>query len=648
MNQTSFLLSDVSSKKALIGETKGVLSPETSSADGEGFFAQLAQLVSGDGEGTAEVSAENLVSGDAMASEEAISDALLESVAASGDGEEVLLDGELVDDALLEGESLASDGAKATGLESESQDVLLAQTAKHVDGEFLQPERQHLAKQDGEALLQRLNEANAVLKPVEQSVSLSDEKMALLNDDAPVVAGKALPLLQDDELKADEPAIRHQGMQNVETEEVKLAQQHVDAVSEKLGVAPETLKTLSDAELVALLKKAQPASPDEAVSEDALALAVAIQRSGVKPEELLSDAPKMTRRIVAQDASDIDNDVLNPTLASVAALNAVQPQAPLVDGEVTPEMLAKAGANPEWQGKAGQEAMMRMQQAAQIVAPTMAEGDAQATLNDMAARGLAPQATMNQAASAVQAAVNPQAQASTPLSAFAAIPWTPANMQADPTLTQSASSAALLDATAAKTLSETGKAGKEVKAEHLAQQLASSLGNQSTTTAAKLDNAVAQTPLQMSQNQAEAANALSERVNMMLSKNLKHVDIRLDPPEMGRMQIKLSMNQDQATVQFTVANTQARDLVEQSMPRLREMLQQQGLQLAQSSVQQQDAGGRQAFTGNQAQGNEQGGQSGQQGGNRSGRNDLEQDTDLNGINRDVYVNASKDRVDYYA
>ncbi len=637
MNQTSFLLSDVSSKKALIGETKGVLSPETSSADGEGFFAQLAQLVSGDGEGTAEVSAENLVSGDAMASEEAISDALLESVAASGDGEEVLLDGELVDDALLEGESLASEGAKATGLESESQDVLLAQTAKHVEGE---------------ALLQRLNEANAVLKPVEQSVSLSDEKMALLNDDAPAVAGKALPLPQDDELKAvmkvDEPAIRHQGMQNVETEEVKLAQQHVDAVSEKLGVAPETLKTLSDAELVALLKKAQPASPDEAVSEDALALAVAIQRSGVKPEELLSDAPKMTRRIVAQDASDIDNDVLNPTLASVAALNAVQPQAPLVDGEVTPEMLSKAGANPEWQGKAGQEAMMRMQQAAQIVAPTMAVGDAQATLNDMAARGLAPQATMNQAASAVQAAVNPQAQASTPLSAFAAIPWTPANMQADPTLTQSASSAALLDATAAKTLSETGKAGKEVKAEHLAQQLASSMGNQSTTTAAKLDNAVAQTPLQMSQNQAEAANALSERVNMMLSKNLKHVDIRLDPPEMGRMQIKLSMNQDQATVQFTVANTQARDLVEQSMPRLREMLQQQGLQLAQSSVQQQDAGGRQAFTGNQAQGNEQGGQSGQQGGHRSGRNDLEQDTDLNGINRDVYVNASKDRVDYYA
>ncbi|MEZ8029540.1 flagellar hook-length control protein FliK [Enterovibrio norvegicus] len=647
MNQTSFLLSDVSSKKALIGETKGVLSPETSSADGEGFFAQLAQLVSGDGEGAVEVSAETLVSGEAMASEEAISDALLKSVAASGEGEEVLLDSELPELQQFDGENVASDGVNVTDLDSESQDALLAQTVKQGGSDTVQPERQHLAKQDGEALLQRLNEANAVLQPAEQPVLLSDEKMALQSDAAPIIAGKELPLTQSDDLHA---AINvNAGIpDNPDTEKAMLAQQHVDAVSEKLGVAPETLKTLSDAELVGLLKKAQSTSPDEAITEDALALAVAIQRSGVKPEELMSDAPKMTRRIVAQDASESDNAARIPTLASAAALNAMQPQASLVEGEVTPEILAKAGVNPEWQGKPVQEAMMRMQQAAQIVAPTMAEGDAQATLNDMAARGLAPQTTMNQTASAVQAAVNPQAQASTPLSAFTAIPWTPANMQADPSQPQSASSGALLEATAAKTLSETGKAGKEVKAEHLAQQLASSLGNQSSTTAAKLDNAVAQTPLQMSQNQAEAANALSERVNMMLSKNLKHVDIRLDPPEMGRMQIKLSMNQDQATVQFTVANTQARDLVEQSMPRLREMLQQQGLQLAQSSVQQQDAGGRQAFAGNQAQGNEQGGQSGQQGGHRSGRNDLEQDTDLNGINRDVYVNASKDRVDYYA
>lgn len=99
---------------------------------------------------------------------------------------------------------------------------------------------------------------------------------------------------------------------------------------------------------------------------------------------------------------------------------------------------------------------------------------------------------------------------------------------------------------------------------------------------------VQQTPLQLTREQA--TEKLSERINLMLSKNLKHVDIRLDPPELGRMQIRLSMNNDQATVQFTVANGQARDVVDQAMPRLREMMLQQGIQLADTSVQQQSSG----------------------------------------------------------
>ncbi|MCG7499149.1 flagellar hook-length control protein FliK [Vibrio sp. Of7-15] len=99
---------------------------------------------------------------------------------------------------------------------------------------------------------------------------------------------------------------------------------------------------------------------------------------------------------------------------------------------------------------------------------------------------------------------------------------------------------------------------------------------------------VQQAPLQLTREQA--TEKLSERINLMLSKNLKHVDIRLDPPELGRMQIRLSMNNDQASVQFTVANGQARDVVDQAMPRLREMMLQQGIQLADTSVQQQSSG----------------------------------------------------------
>ncbi|WP_439437563.1 flagellar hook-length control protein FliK [Salinivibrio costicola] len=116
--------------------------------------------------------------------------------------------------------------------------------------------------------------------------------------------------------------------------------------------------------------------------------------------------------------------------------------------------------------------------------------------------------------------------------------------------------------------------------ENLAQQLASGLGLSSAQSAtARQDMQAAQSaqaPLPLGQTSTEAGAALTERINIMLSKNLKQVDIRLDPPELGRMQIKLGMNNDQATVHITVANQQARDAVEQAMPRLRDMLQQQG------------------------------------------------------------------------
>ncbi|MCE9833025.1 flagellar hook-length control protein FliK, partial [Vibrio diabolicus] len=81
-----------------------------------------------------------------------------------------------------------------------------------------------------------------------------------------------------------------------------------------------------------------------------------------------------------------------------------------------------------------------------------------------------------------------------------------------------------------------------------------------------------------------ANEQVAEKVQMMMSKNLKNLDIRLDPPELGRMQIRMTMNNDVANVHFTVNNTQARDIIEQTLPRLREMLAQQGMQLADSSV----------------------------------------------------------------
>jgi flagellar hook-length control protein FliK len=100
------------------------------------------------------------------------------------------------------------------------------------------------------------------------------------------------------------------------------------------------------------------------------------------------------------------------------------------------------------------------------------------------------------------------------------------------------------------------------------------------------------------------------------------------------------MTGDGATVHFTVANQQARDVIEQSMPRLREMLAQQGVQLGDSSVQQQSSGQQQN---RYAAGNGQG--TGQGDGNQAflGEENLEPD-----VNLDLNVATKRDGISYYA
>jgi len=124
-----------------------------------------------------------------------------------------------------------------------------------------------------------------------------------------------------------------------------------------------------------------------------------------------------------------------------------------------------------------------------------------------------------------------------------------------------------------------------------------------------------------------------------MSKNLKNLDIRLDPPELGRMQIRMTMNNDLANVHFTVSNPQARDLIEQTLPRLREMLAQQGMQLADSSVQQQSSGQQQGYTASE--------QSGKGGSDRgfSGQSDENFDAD---VNLDLNVTSKRDGISFYA
>ena len=103
---------------------------------------------------------------------------------------------------------------------------------------------------------------------------------------------------------------------------------------------------------------------------------------------------------------------------------------------------------------------------------------------------------------------------------------------------------------------------------------------------------------------SDAAKLLQERVSSMLSINNKEAEVRLDPPEMGSMQIRIRSDAEQAHINFVVQNQQAKEALEQSMPRLREMLAQQGLELGESTISYGQSGGESSEQGeNRTQGN---------------------------------------------
>ena len=77
---------------------------------------------------------------------------------------------------------------------------------------------------------------------------------------------------------------------------------------------------------------------------------------------------------------------------------------------------------------------------------------------------------------------------------------------------------------------------------------------------------------------------LSQQVRVFVNNGLQEARLQLTPADLGKVQITINMEGDHARVAFVAETAVARDLLDQSMPRLREMLQQSGIQLAQGDV----------------------------------------------------------------
>lgn len=77
---------------------------------------------------------------------------------------------------------------------------------------------------------------------------------------------------------------------------------------------------------------------------------------------------------------------------------------------------------------------------------------------------------------------------------------------------------------------------------------------------------------------------MTDQVSFMLRGGYQQAEIKLNPANLGPMEIKLSINDDQASVSFITQHAPVRDAIDSAMPRLREMLEQQGLNLADVNV----------------------------------------------------------------
>ncbi len=148
-------------------------------------------------------------------------------------------------------------------------------------------------------------------------------------------------------------------------------------------------------------------------------------------------------------------------------------------------------------------------------------------------------------------------------------------------------------------------------------------------------------PLAM--QQAGFSEGVVDKVMWMSSQNLKSAEIQLDPAELGRLDVRISLNQDQTQISFASAHPSVREALEGQVHRLREMFTQQGMNLADVNVSDQSQG--RAWQGQEGDGRGRGSRMADDGG--AGGESEERVIGSVEI-RDPAQGAGRGMVDYYA
>lgn len=115
------------------------------------------------------------------------------------------------------------------------------------------------------------------------------------------------------------------------------------------------------------------------------------------------------------------------------------------------------------------------------------------------------------------------------------------------------------------------------------------------------------TPAQVTVNTPLGKNAWTDDFNQSITwlatRQAQSAQIHLNPPNLGPLDVVLNVSDGQATALFTSPHAAVREVVEQALPRLREMLADSGITLGNATVSDQSPRDQQAsFTNNQLKG----------------------------------------------
>ncbi len=105
------------------------------------------------------------------------------------------------------------------------------------------------------------------------------------------------------------------------------------------------------------------------------------------------------------------------------------------------------------------------------------------------------------------------------------------------------------------------------------------------------------TPLHQTQ---QWGDEVGQRIRWMVGNQVHAAELRINPPQLGQIEVRVSMQNEQMSITFLSQNALVRDTLEDAIPRLRDMLNQQGFTSVDVNVSQHQASDGQGRDGDES------------------------------------------------